>query len=394
MSRAAPGRAWPRGILHGVALALLGLYLVVFFTGNVALQWDLRACLTAARAALEGADPYDLAQVSAVAGREVAFPFLYPPVALLPFFVLASVPGAAAAWLGFKLALLGALVALWRRMFLLDTPLLAIALVALFGWNGAALWDLRSGNVATLEAALLWAAFACFVRGRRGWFAVLVVAAACFKLLPAVFLVLLLVPPGAVRADPVCFALAAAALLALVFGPLWIGPAAAWEGFLRHVPAALAAGEANPGVPSAFAALALQAGRTAPEAARIAWIGYALFAAALAAASAPYLRRTWRAASAADGIMAAVFLYTLLAPRPMAYGFILLAPAPLYFAPRPFDGAIGRWMLVLALCAQGFMRVARMPSDAWVAVYSPALLTLAVWLLIVTARTGPRAAAP
>lgn len=43
----------------------------------------------------------------------------------------------------------------------------------------------------------------------------------------------------------------------------------------------------------------------------------------------------------------------------------LLAPAPLWFAPRPLGGPVGRWLLVMMLCAQGFMRIPRMPSDTW-----------------------------
>jgi hypothetical protein len=400
---ASPGGAAPassrlaaralRLALHGIAFALLALYLVVFFAGNVGLQWDLRACLAAAKAALAGGNPYDLAQVSAVAGREVAFPFLYPPVALVPFMALGAMQAAAAVWLSLKLALLGALVALWRRVFVRDAPLLALVLIAVFGWNGAALWDLRAGNVAILEAALLWAGLACFVRGRRAWFAALVVAAACFKLLPAAFLLLLLVPPGGERREPRRFVLALLAFGLLVAGPLWIGPAAAWDGFLRHVPAAVVAGEANPGLLSAVAALATHAGRTVSEASRLAWICYGIFALLLVAASAPYLRRTWREGGAVHTVMAAVFLYVLLEPRPMAYGFMVLAPAPLVLAPRPFDGPAGRWLLVLVLCAQGLMRVARMPADSWIAVYSPSLLTLALWLLVLSAPPRPTTSA-
>lgn len=379
-----------RRALHGAAFALLALYAAVFFAGNAGLQWDLRAFLAAARTALTGANPYDLAQVSAVAGRTMPLPFLYPPVALLPFMALSVLPAAAAVWLAFKMLLLAALIVLWRLRFVPGVPALAIALVAVFGWNASALWDLRAGNVATLEAALLWAAFASLAAGRRAWFAALVVTAACFKLQPAVFLLLLLAPPGGTRAEPGRFAWALAALAALVAGPLLVGPAAAWDGFLRHVPAADIAGATNPGIPSALAALAAAAGRPASEAIRIAWAGHAVFAVLLLALSARWLRRAWRSPDPRPALMGAVFLYTLLAPRPMAYGYVLLAPAPLALAPRPFDGPAGRWLLVVVLCAQGFMRVAQMPPGGWLATYAPALLTLALWLLVVLA--PPRAA--
>lgn len=63
--------------------------------------------------------------------------------------------------------------------------LLAIALTAVFGWNGAALWDLRAGNVAIVGATLLWGAFGTCAAGRRTAFAALVVAASCLKLAPS-----------------------------------------------------------------------------------------------------------------------------------------------------------------------------------------------------------------
>ncbi len=380
--------------LQGLALVLIGLYLVAFYAGNVHLQWDLATYLAAARTALAGANPYDPVQVAAVAGHPIAFPFVYPPIALLPFLALAVLPAPAVLWLALKLALIAGLVLLWRFAFLPRTGWLPLAAIALFGWNGAALWDLRAGNVATLETALLWSAFACFATERRTAFAALVVAAACFKLLPAAFLLLLLVPVGLRGAEPRRLGFALVLLGLLVLGAYATGPARTWGGFLARVPAATIAGEANPGALSAFATAATLAGRHAVEAARLAWIGYAVYALALLAASAPHLARIWRTRRAADWVMSAAFLYVLLSPRPMAYGFMLLAPAPLYFRPRPFDGAAGPLLLVLVLCAQGFMRIARVPAQSYVAVYSPLLLTLALWLLIVSGREPSGRAAP
>jgi hypothetical protein len=367
--------------LEGIALALLALYLAVFFAGNVSLQWDLRVYLTAAETALAGGDPYDTAQLTRTAGRPM-LPFVYPPVALLPFLALAALPNAAALWLGFKLALLAGLAILWRGVFVPRTPVLIVALVAVFGWNGAALWDLRAGNVATLETALLWAAFACFVRGRRAAFAVLVGAAACFKLLPAAFLLLLLVPAGAARPAPRGFLVAGLALAATIALPLVAGPSAAWSGFLRNVPPAMVAGEANPGAWSFFAALLGAGGADAASVLRGSAIGYAVYALALVALAAPHLGRLARARDARGWVVAAVFLYVLLAPRPMAYGYMLLGVAPFMAPPRPFDGPIGRWLLAALLCVQGVLRVAHFPPSGLVATYAPLLFTLAIWLLV------------
>jgi hypothetical protein len=374
-----------------VGAALIGLYLAGFVARNTALQWDLKIYLLAAHAARAGLDPYRLADLSAVAGRAAAFPFLYPPVSLLLFAALGTLPVATAAalWIGLKAVLLAGLVYAWKRWFVPGAALLPLALLAVFGWNAAALWDLRTGNVALVEAALLWTGFGCFVAGRRGAFALFVVAAACFKLMPATFLLLLLVPTGEHRPSPRRFFVALAALAALAWGPLFIGPASHWRGFLGHVPEAATLGDANP---SSYALAATLAGaaRLAPLAtSRLAVALWAAYALALLALSLPFLRDTWRSRDARRWVMAALFLDLLLEPRPMAYGFLRLAPAPLFFSPAPFDRPAGRLLLALALSLQGLLRAASLQVETPLVMLSPFLLTLAIWLLVV--RGGNRA---
>ena len=373
-----------------LGVALVALYLAVFVARNVGLQWDLKMCLLAAHAARVGLDPYRIEDLAAVAGRGAAFPFLYPPVSLLPFAALALLPltVAAAWWIGLKSALLAGLTVAWRRWFAPRGALLPLALLAVFGWNAAALWDLRAGNVALVETALLWAGFGCFVAGRRGAFAALVVAAACFKLVPAAFLLLLLVPTGGHRPAPGRLLAALAALALVAWGPLLVGPAARWRGFLEHVPDAATLGEANPSGLALAHALAGAAHLSAPATARLAVALWVAFALALAALSLPFLRATWRARDARRWVMAAVLLELLLEPRPMAYGFVRLAPAPLFFSPAPFHRPAGRLLLALALAAQGLARAASLQVDSPAVTFAPFLLTLAVWLLV--ARGGGR----
>src|SRR6185369_10389588 len=137
-----------RVALDLVGVAFAAVYLATFVARNVRLQWDARTYLWAAHAALAGLDPYRLDHLARVAGhRPVSLPFVYPPVALLPFLGLSALPieTALAVWIGFKVALLAGLVVLWRR---LDPRVewLPLAVVAVFRFNGAALWDLRAGN--------------------------------------------------------------------------------------------------------------------------------------------------------------------------------------------------------------------------------------------------------
>lgn len=383
--------------LEWVGVAMIAVYLAMFVVRNAPFQGDFRTYQTAARAAVAGLDPYQPETLQQLSAQEL-MPFVYPPITLPPFVVLQSLPFrvAAALWIGFKVALLLGLVFAWRRWFVPGAGLLPLVLVTVFGWNQSALWDLRVGNVALVECALLWAAFACFVADRRTLFAAFVVAAACFKIMPAAFLLLLLVPAEASAPSLRRFAVAIASVALLVAGPLAIGPASRWEWFFAHVPAANTLGEANPSALGFLIVLAHHVGLASADATRIgtaAWVAYAL---GLFALSVPFLRRAWQARDARRWVMAAVFLYVLLAPRPMAYGFTLLAPAPLFFLPAPFDRPAGRWLLALTFAAQGLTRAARHDSSAIAFVYAPFLLTACVWLLVLFTDAGAarRAHAP
>lgn len=371
--------------LHAVAFALLVLFLATFVVRNVSLQWDLDTFVFAARAAVAGLDPYRVENLTAVAGRMIPLPFVYPPVTLLPFAGLAALPADAAemGWIVAKTLLLAGLVVAWRRWFLTEAELLPIALVAVFGWNAAALWDLRAGNVALIECALLWSAFGCFLAGRRRAFALLVVAAACFKLLPAAFLLLLLVPAERRAASRREFYVAAAALAAVVAVPLLVPPVSQWAGFLRDLPDASGLGGANPSAFGLATILFRATGVPDPLAVRVATVAWVVYVGLVLAISGPFLRDVWQRRDSLRWVMTAVFLYVLLSPRPMAYGYVLLAPAPFFFSPRPFDRPAGRLLLALVLSSQGMARLTNHVPDSLIVSYTPFLLTLALWLLTV-----------
>jgi len=374
--------------LTTTGVALLALYLGVFAVRNASLQGDLRTYRTAAEAWQRGLDPYAPGTLAAVAGRATE-PFVYPLVTLAAFRPLAMLPPHAAqtAWMALGLALLVALVVVWRRLAP-HVGILPLALVAVFGWNASALWALRTGNAELVECALVWAGLACFVAGPRRAFAVLVVAAACFKLLPAAFLLLLFVPAHDGARHPRLFVASVVVLATLVLAPAALRPGTGALAFLAHVPDARTLGEANPGALACLTVLANMAGfgAYATAAATGTWIAFVL---GMAGASASLLRRASDARDARTWAMAAAFLYVLLEPRPMAYGFVMLAPASLYFT-RSRRTAL---LLALGVSAQGLLGVAGHASGAIAYVYAPALLAALLWLRIVTGapRTTPDA---
>jgi hypothetical protein len=385
---------WLEVALNVIGVSLIALFLAGFVERNVTHQGDLKTYQLAARVALAGLDPYQPEDLSAMAGRRV-FPFVYPPVALVPFLATASLPAkaVAAGWMWAKIALLGVLILAWARSFTRKATLLSVALVATFGWNSSAQWDLAAGNVAIVECGLVWAAFGCFLAGWRTRFALLIVAGACFKLMPATFLLLLLVPTARAGASPKRLAAGLAILAVVVFGPLVVGPAAQFQRFWAHVPDATGYGPANPSALGLATFLAQRVGWSGALAGGVGtaiWVAYAV---GLVACSMPLLRDAYRVRDARRWVMTAVFLYVLLLPRPMAYGFLILAPAPLFFSPKPFDSAPGRLLLSLMLASHGMWRLTSIASNSFLVTYAPFLLSLCVWLLVVNEHSTASASA-
>ena len=378
-------------IVEWIGIGPIALHVFTAVRAAVALQWDFRAYLIAARVARAGIDPYVTANLASESGRSL-FPFVYPPIALLFFMPLAALPLAAAqtGWIAFKIVLLIGLVWLWKRVFVPGVSLFPLVLLAVFGWGQSALWDLRTGNVALIEAALVWSALAFYVCGRRTWFACLIVAAALFKLWPAFLLLLLLVPAGERGPQPRTFAIAALALGALVWGPTWIGPAASWGNFLSQLPSATRLGGSSPsalGLATMLVATRSAQDATTTMVANAAWLAYLVV---LAAVSLPFLRRLWAERDALRWAMSAVFLWVLIAPRPMAYGYAVLTPVPLFFSPRPFTGRLGTLLLAVVLSAQGLAQAARQGSSHPLILHSPFILTLCVWLLVINEKGAAR----
>jgi Glycosyltransferase family 87 len=392
--RATSARRWVALALEGAALGWLAFLLLSFAWRSRLYEWDARSYLLAARAALAGLDPYSIESLRRVSGgHPVSLPFVYPPIGLVPFLPLAplALDVSLTLWIAIKLGLLAWLVILWRRIAP-SIRLAPLALLAVFGFGATTLWDLSSGNVALVEAFLVWRGLDAFVRGRRGAFAAWIVAASCFKLTPAAFLLLLLVPAAGRAPSPVRLAAALATLVALIWIPFWIGPARQWTGFLANLRDPLPVGRSDPGLLALFldyARAAYASEAAALRAALGAWLVTSLLILGL---SARWLIAAWRAGDARRWAFAASWLFVLLAPRPMAYGFVLAVPAPLALPPRGLEHRIGAWVLALVLSLQGILFALHRPVRGSVVQFAPVLLGLALWLLMV--RHVGRAPAP
>jgi Glycosyltransferase family 87 len=379
----APGQGSRRDGLRGIyaiGVALILIFVAGFVAKNVRLQWDLRTYRAAAECAIQGLDPYLLENLRAISGRPIELPFVYLPVALVPFLPFAFLPALASlwTWIGLKCIAIVALVLVWRLRFLPSVAWLPLALATVFGFNGALLWDLRSGNVALFEVTLLWLGFASYARHGRAWFGVLVAAAAMFKVTPIAFLVLLLAPA---EQQPARGRLLVGLLLgfaAIMVGSTLVPPASSWSGFSTHLAQTFAAGDANPG----FLPFIWAVNRTLGD--PMTWPGavtlWSVYEAALVALSIPWMVRAYRSRDPRTWVMGASLLFILLSPRPMAYGYLIAIPAILHFTQSLPGGRTTTLVVALLLSAQGLARVANHPLQGVLFHHLPFLIALGVWL--------------
>ncbi len=350
-----------------VAIGMIVAAAVFYLVKSLGNAWDYETFHFAAVAFRRGLDPYGTDVLSGVAGRQVLFPFLYPPGALALFIPLTWVPLATAEWiwLGIKIVMAGGLVAIWRSSFARGARFPTLLVVAVFGFNAAMLWDLETGNVSIVEQLLLWSAFACLVAGRRWAFAVLVALASIFKLLPILFLALLFLPAPrrTRRAGPLFAGLAVFAAIVALPSALGLGWA---RGFHPHVPPDRPFGEINPSAlgifdtilgPGWWAGGTWASGRGSrhplpgvPDLSIWLWLAYAI---ALLIVSRKALRRTWREGDPLKSIVIACLGLALLSPRMMVYSFILLAAPALILMRGMFHSTRARAIGVALIVAQG-----------------------------------------
>lgn len=383
-------RALLRRLLElAVLVLLLGIgFAIVRLSLNR--PWDTETYWYAATAVDQGLNPYDKGDLALLAHRPVGMAFLYPP-ATLPLFTLLTifpVLKAAEVWVVIKVALLFVLFQMWRSRFLprMNPFLLEIAVV--FGFNAATIWDIKTGNIAILEQVLLWAAFAAYLSGRRKAFAAWIVAASVFKLFPIAFLFLLLVPSRGGDRDWKLALGAFGAWAAVVFLPVFVGPAWA-RGYLHSVPAERPWGTASP---SALGLIDMLLGEhTTPlvapslRAASL-WLGYA---ALLVGFSARTIKRLWERGEPMEGVLVGVILYSLLTPRMMAYSY-LLAVVPSLALLAPIMQGFGGTATVTGILASQALLAPVLSLDyrnPWLA-NLPFLLLLGVWIVTVVLRGG------
>lgn len=164
-------------------------------------QWDFRSFYVGAHMALRGQDPYVPTALYAEIARtgftdDNVLPFIYPPHALAGFVPLTVLPPVVALYVHLlvKVGCLGWIVVVGRRWVVAPWWRAALPLLTAVMFGGAVAADLRSGNVAILETALVLGSLEVLrVRRRATWSGPLLAAASFWKLALAPLVLLPLV---------------------------------------------------------------------------------------------------------------------------------------------------------------------------------------------------------
>jgi glycosyl transferase family 87 len=367
-----------RIVLAAALLAVAGAYVAL----GAQTPWDFETYYYAALALRSHLNPYSVGALSQVAGRVIDLPFLYPPVTLALFlpFTFLSVTAAASLWLAVKVLLLVPLVWIWRWHFLTRTDPSVLLATTLFGFNLALLWDLRTGNVAVVEAVLIWGAFSVYLRGHDSLSAYLISLASVFKQIPVVLLGALALPPTLPRRRWLLLASAVGVLALAVTLPLPL--AAEWRRALSAVAAApRLTGDINPSALGVADWVAARFEMPASSAPLVALTIYLVYCAMVLVSSLGSVLRMRESGSREEQIVLVVLLWLLLSPRVMVYSYIMAIVPVLYVIESRVRSRVWRNIAVGAVLLQGLIRLLPGHPPAFLAPVS-FLILIAAWVLL------------
>lgn len=370
-----------------VVAGWVGLFGSVWLRPNT-YQADFRTYYLAAQCVDQGLNPYDVKQLAQFADAGSSpLRFMYPISALWVIRPLSRMEYATAArsWLATKALALIALLVVWRKYFLARTDSLWILVITLLGFQAATMWDVKMGNVSTIEQLFLWTAFACLARSRILTFAILIVVAAIFKLTLSVFLILLLLPR--VRSGKSIVVMCAACTVSAV---VVLGSFAGHPDYFRAFVESAAAQprwlESNP----SFVGLSAELLRHVPAFSSASpWLSYALAlvpCAFLVVMGRDVIRDAFRSVSIEPAIMVACLLYSLIAPRLMIYSYmIMIVPFIAFVLPTAKRMSAAASTLTVLVCIGG-LKV--LPSHLGYILDScqPLFLLIICWTVLVIGR--------
>jgi hypothetical protein len=372
--------AW--AIVRGALLLLIVGVSTAYVALGASQPWDFETYYHAASAYNAGLNPYSVEALSRVAPATIELPFLYPPATLGLFLPWTALPlmTAATLWLACKAVILVFLAFLWRREFLNGVNVLALVAVTLFGFDLATLWDLRTGNVALIEALLLSLGLVAYSRARLAAAASLIGLASVFKLTPALLLSLLVLAPTSPRRRLGLILLGLAFPVAAMLVPP--GLSSEWLAAISRSSAEIPPTRVNP---SSFAlAAALLRALELPSGVIpvITLCLYVLYCLAILLLS---LGALFRTKSRLEQGLFVILLWLILSPRLVVYSYTLAVVPVLYVVDHRISNPWVRWAAVVIVITEGVIRLLPGQPPAWIAPV-PLLVLWGAWLLWLRAR--------
>lgn len=159
-------------------------------------QMDLGSYYYGIKAQVSHLNPYSTDDLVVIAGKSLENPsrFVYTPISLYAFYPFQFMDYQTALnwFLGLKSICLLALLILWFKSFIPQKNYFIVLLILFFAFRSTLSTDIYGGNISIFEQLVLWLAFGCFLKKKFHGFAWLVLIVSCFKIMPILFLGLLL----------------------------------------------------------------------------------------------------------------------------------------------------------------------------------------------------------
>jgi hypothetical protein len=333
-------------------LLLYYLTLVLHISANYEqYQWDFRTHRQAGLIFAAGENPYDPQILSGKAGTRLLY--TYPPATLFFYRLLALTDYRTAfhIFLFIKSILLIGLIYFWKREFLEQEADAFFFIFCLLAFNTAVYRDIIAGNINLVEEAFLWLGFWFFMKHRLALFCMSILMAASFKMIPIVFLGLLLLAED--RRKFWYLSGAAAVFLIYLLIQYWAAPQL-FAGFIRNASEVVA--ERGALAPSTFTLLrdvfqflGKNMGLDVPPAGRIAVV--VVLAAVvffLTVKAHVRLKQLQSENTEKTEVFLACLVYALIHPRFKDYAYVLLL-VPAYYIIKN-AGSVRPFGFIFILC--------------------------------------------
>lgn len=372
-------------LIYCIALVI---YIFAHWKGY-ATQWDFTTYYYAHKTAEAGLNPYDSGDVLEVTPPCIVSleRFVYPPFTI-PFFGIFALPdyqASAYLYLGVKLALLAALVLLWRTAFLKEKADPLFYIYCLLAFNSAIYLDLRAGNISIFLQSALWLGFFALLKKRTAAFCALVGLAALFK-----FQYLLFLSPLLFGGSRRKFYLSGTLLgVASIYAFSYIGNPELFRGYLANLGKLEMAGPfSNLSTLSLVVYIFdMSAGKGLPPVpAAVPVVIYGAISAVVIAVTARAMGRAEKENRERLALFILCAGFALVVPRIKDYSFILLL-VPSYFALKNANIKAYPVLLILFMLSGRYITLPLyrefLGKIVWG--YYPLLLGYASWLILVLA---------